>query len=79
MTRKETARLVGTAVLTIAAAVPYAAGIWTAWVHLFSRLPMPLGVLATLGAVIAPVQLVRDVLHADREDRRRKDASPPEK
>ena len=72
-------RLVGTAVLTVATAVPYAAGIWAAWVYLFSRLPLPFGILAMLGTAIAPVQLVRDVLHADRQDRKRKDATQPEK
>lgn len=69
MTRKDTARLVGTGVLTVATAVPYAAGIWSAWVYLFSKLPMPIGILATIGIAIAPVQLIRDVLHADRLDR----------
>ena len=78
MTRGEAWRLVGTAVLTIATAVPYAAGIWSAWEYLFSGLPMPIGILATLGTVIAPVQLIRDVLHADRTDRQRKESGKPE-
>jgi hypothetical protein len=39
---------------------------------------MPIGILATLGAVLAPVQLVRDVIHADRSDRNAKKTTPPE-
>lgn len=78
MARKDVWRLVGTGLLTIATAVPYAAGIWSAWENLFSRLPMPIGILATIGAVLAPVQLVRDVMYADRMDRKTGKEQKPE-
>lgn len=78
MTGRDTWRLVGTGMLTVATAVPYAAGIWSAWVYLFSRLPMPVGLLALMGIVIAPIQLVRDVLAADRMDRKTREEKKPE-
>lgn len=71
-------RLIGTAVLTAATAVPYAAGMWSAWVYLYSRLPMPLGILVMLGIAIAPIQLMRDIIDADRVDRIRKEEEKPE-
>lgn len=67
-------RLVGTVLLTLATAVVYAGGLWASWTFLFSHLPTPLGVLAAIGAALAPIQLVADIISADRADRRAADA-----
>lgn len=62
-------RLAGTATLTAASAVTYGGGIWSAWTFLYSHLPLPLGVVATLGTAISPIALVSDIVAADRADR----------
>lgn len=69
MTGTAPARLAAAAILAAATAVPYAAGLWTAWELMFSRLPLPLGLLALAGAAVAPVQLVREIVSADRVER----------
>lgn len=74
MSGRDIGRLLGTGVLTVATAVPYAAGIWMAWAYLFSRLPMPFGIIATIGIIVAPFQLVRDILAADRSDKAAREA-----
>lgn len=70
MSRSTAMSVLGTAVLAIATAVPYAMGLWAAWVFLFRGMPMPFGVIAMAGAASAPVLLVRDIIMADREDRK---------
>lgn len=72
MKRQEIVRLVGTLILTVVTAPPYVAGAWMAWAYLLSELPMPFGIMAMMGIIVAPVQLVRDILAADRVDRKSK-------
>ena len=62
-------RIAGTAVLAVAVAMPYAMGLWWTWQTLLRHLIAPIGLLALIGAVLAPIQLVRDIVEADREDR----------
>lgn len=76
MTSSTAKRLVGTAVLAVGAAVPFAMGLWATWVFLFRGMPMPFGVIAMAGAVTAPFLLVRDIIVADREDRDAKGSIP---
>jgi hypothetical protein len=69
MSTKSIGRLIGTTVLIAVSVAIYMAGMWTAWAFLFGRLPTPFGILVMLGAAIAPIQMVRDVIEADRTDR----------
>lgn len=78
MRTKAIGRLIGTTVLIAVSVAIYMAGIWTAWAFLFSRLPMPFGILVMLGAAIAPIQMVRDIIEADRTDRIAKNETPAE-
>lgn len=71
MRSHEALKMVGTAVLTIAFAMPYVLGIWTMWGLFFVRLPLPIGIIVILGLVVAPYQLVRDILEARERDRQK--------
>lgn len=67
-------RFAGTVLLTLATSLLYAGGLWAAWLTLFSHLALPLGIAAIIGTAIAPVQLVADIVMADRADRAARDA-----
>lgn len=69
MTRREIVRLAGTILVTIVTAMPLGAGIWSLWTVLLNRLPTAIGLLALVGILVAPVQLIRDILDIDRSGR----------
>lgn len=69
-------RLMGTLLVAIVTVTTYAAGLWMAWEYLYSMLPTPFGIIALAGSVLAPVQLVRELLDADRNDREKREKSP---
>ncbi len=79
MKNKAIGRLIGTTVLITVSVAIYMAGMWTAWAYLFNRLPTPFVILVMLGAAIAPIQMVRDVIEADRNDRNDRNEPSPEK
>lgn len=62
MTRQEKWRLFGTAVLAVATAVTYTAGLLAGWYYLYGKLPFVLKILATAGCAISPFALVKDLL-----------------
>jgi len=61
--------------VTLATALLYAGGLWATWITLFSHLALPLGIAAMIGAAVAPIQLVADIVTADRADRAARDAA----
>lgn len=63
--------MVGTLVLTIASAMPYTLGILAMWENYFIRLPLPVAVIVTIGLIVAPIQLVRDIIEALERDRKK--------
>ena len=67
MTRRDIANVTATTLLAIVAVTTYVAGIWTAWGFLFHKLPMPFGYLCVAGCVVAPVQLIIDLIKEKKE------------
>lgn len=70
MNRADIARLTGTIILVIVSAMPFGAGIWSLWTVLLSRLPMVIAIPALVGIVVAPIQLMRDLVHFSGRDGR---------
>lgn len=71
MKSRELKTMVGTLVLTIAFAMPYALGILAMWERYFIRLPLSIAIIVTAGLIVAPFQLVRDIVEALERDRKK--------
>lgn len=62
-------RLAGTTLLILVSAMVYLSGLWMIYTYIFATAPDILRIIATVSAAIAPIQLVADIVVADREDR----------
>lgn len=66
-------RLAGTVLLILSSTITYLGGLWLVWFQLFAGVPTPLRIIVVAAAALAPIQLVADMISADRADRAERD------